>query len=123
MQRFLDRSYEHLSIAQRATATAQVESALAAVPGSTLDSYELPHTSTSAAQVLVDKGAAQFRVYVHPQTLAILKVEALPRMKDSSLAWQINSSAFLQPLAYSCSVLAASSCGDAATLKGFLERH
>jgi uncharacterized iron-regulated membrane protein len=75
IQPFLDRSYMHLSITQRTTANAQVEAALAAVPGSTLDSYELPHTQTSAAQVLVDKGAEQYRVYVHPQTLAILRVD------------------------------------------------
>ena len=75
IQRFLDRSYDHLSITQRTAANAQVEAALTAVPGSALDSYELPHTPSSAAQVLVDKGAAQFRVYVHPETLAILKVD------------------------------------------------
>ena len=75
IQRFLDRPYDHLAIAQRASANAQVEAALAAVPGSTLDAYELPHTPTSAAQVLVDKGSAQFRVYVHPQTLAVLHID------------------------------------------------
>jgi uncharacterized iron-regulated membrane protein len=65
IERFLDRPYDHLSIASRAAANAQVQAALAAVPGSTLDSYELPHTSTSAAQILVDKGTQQFRVYIH----------------------------------------------------------
>ncbi len=50
IQHWLDRPYDHLSIAQRATANAQVKAALAAVPGATLDSYELPHSSTSAAQ-------------------------------------------------------------------------
>jgi uncharacterized iron-regulated membrane protein len=75
IERFLDRPYDHLSITQRATANAQVQAALVAVPGSTLDSYELPHTSTSAAQILVDKGTQQFRVYVHPQTLQVLKLD------------------------------------------------
>ncbi|AFL87593.1 putative iron-regulated membrane protein [Terriglobus roseus DSM 18391] len=75
IQRLLDRPYDRLSIQQRATANAQVQAALSAVPGSTLDSYELPHTVTSAAQVLVDKEAQQFRVYVHPQSLAILKID------------------------------------------------
>jgi uncharacterized iron-regulated membrane protein len=74
IESFLDRPYDHLSITQRATANAQVQAALAAVPGSVMDSYELPHTATSAAQVLVDKGTQQFRVYVHPQTLAVLHV-------------------------------------------------
>ena len=75
IERFLDRPYDHLSIASRAAANAQVQAALAAVPGSTLDSYELPHTSTSAAQILVDKGTQQFRVYIHPQTLQVLKLD------------------------------------------------
>ncbi len=75
IQRWLDRPYDHLVIPEAATPHAQVEAALAALPGSTLDSYELPHTPTSAAQVLVDKGSAQFRVYIHPQTLAILHID------------------------------------------------
>jgi uncharacterized iron-regulated membrane protein len=66
IQHWLDRPYDHLSITQPETANAQVKAALAAVPGSTLDSYELPHSSTSAAQVLVDRGSEQFRVYVSP---------------------------------------------------------
>jgi uncharacterized iron-regulated membrane protein len=75
IQRLLDRPYDHLLITQRTAANAQVQAALAAVPGATLDSYELPHSPTSAAQVLVDKGAQQFRVYVHPQSLEILKID------------------------------------------------
>jgi uncharacterized iron-regulated membrane protein len=75
IQHWLDRPYDHLIIAQRATANAQVQAALAAVPGSTLDSYQLPYSATSAAQVLVDKGTAQFRVYIHPQTLAVLHID------------------------------------------------
>ena len=74
IERFLDRPYDHLTITQRASADDQVQAALKAIPGSILDSYELPHTSTSAAQILVDKGSQQFRVYVHPQTLAVLHV-------------------------------------------------
>ena len=74
IQHWLDRPYEHLVINQPATANAQVQAALSAVPDSTLDSYQLPFTPTSASQVLVDKGTTQFRVYVHPQTLAVLHV-------------------------------------------------
>jgi uncharacterized iron-regulated membrane protein len=74
IERYLDRPYDHLVIGQRASANQQVQAALAAVPGSILDSYELPHTLTSAAQILVDKGTQQFRVYVHPQTLQVLHV-------------------------------------------------
>jgi uncharacterized iron-regulated membrane protein len=75
IQHYLDRPYDHLAIEQRASANAQVQAALAAVPGTTLDSYQLPSTSSSAAEVLVDKGSEQFRVYVHPQTLAILRID------------------------------------------------
>jgi uncharacterized iron-regulated membrane protein len=75
IERFLDRPYDNLVVRQRATVNAQVQRALAAVPGSTLDSYQLPSSGTAAAQVLVDEGAQQFRVYVHPQTLAVLKVD------------------------------------------------
>ncbi len=74
IERYLDRPYDHLVIGQRASANQQVKAALAAVPESTLDAYELPHTPTSAAQVLVDKGTQQFRVYVHPQTSQVLHV-------------------------------------------------
>jgi uncharacterized iron-regulated membrane protein len=75
IQHWLDRPYDHLAIAQRASANAQVQTALAAVPGTTLDSYQLPRTPTSASEVLVDKGTQQFRVYVHPQTLAVLHID------------------------------------------------
>jgi uncharacterized iron-regulated membrane protein len=75
IQHMLDRPYNELSIVRRAPASAQIQAALAAVPGSTLDSYQLPHSSTSASQVLVDKGALQFRAYVHPESLAVLKIE------------------------------------------------
>ena len=75
IQRMLDRPYDHLTITKPATANAQVQAALAAVPGATLDSYELPHSPTSAVEVLVDKGTRQLRVYVHPQSLVILKID------------------------------------------------
>jgi hypothetical protein len=67
--------YDHLSISQRSTVNAQGQAAVAAVPGSTLDAYELPHRPSSAAQVLVDRGAQQFRVYIHPQILLVLKLD------------------------------------------------
>jgi uncharacterized iron-regulated membrane protein len=75
IERFLDKPFDHLTIAQRATANAHVQAALAAVPGALLDSYELPHSPASATQILVDRGPQQFRVYIHPQTLAVLKVQ------------------------------------------------
>jgi uncharacterized iron-regulated membrane protein len=74
IQNLIDRPLNHLTITHPATVNDQVQAALAAVPGTTLDAYQLPSTPTSAAQVLVDKGSQQFRVYIHPQTLAVLKV-------------------------------------------------
>ena len=82
IQHWLDRPYDHLTITERSTANAQVQAALAAMPGTTLDSYQLPKTPTSAAEVLVDKGSEQFRVYVHPQTVAILKIDNEDRRVD-----------------------------------------
>jgi len=43
IQRWLDRPYDYLAITHPATANAQVEAALSAVPGTTLDSFQL-HT-------------------------------------------------------------------------------
>jgi uncharacterized iron-regulated membrane protein len=69
-------SYDHLSLTgQRASAAAQVQAALAAVPGSVLNAYELPKSPDAAVRVRVGKGTEVTRVYVHPETLAILKQE------------------------------------------------
>ncbi len=72
----LTQPYEHLTVTGvRATAEAQVAAALAAVPGSNLNSYELPATPQSAVRVFVGSGEKKIRVYVHPETLQILKQE------------------------------------------------
>jgi uncharacterized iron-regulated membrane protein len=76
IQRWLDRPYSHLSTERpEATVNNQVTAALAAVPGSNLHAYELPHTPTSAAEVIVGKGLDEFRVYVNPRTLEVLKID------------------------------------------------
>ncbi|HUD27513.1 MAG TPA: PepSY domain-containing protein, partial [Novosphingobium sp.] len=46
--------------------------AVAAVPGSVLHKYVLPESPADAVQVLVGKGARDVRVWVHPQTGAVL---------------------------------------------------
>jgi uncharacterized iron-regulated membrane protein len=75
IETWLDRPYDHLAInGPRASADAQVRAAMAAVPGSSLHDYELPTAPDSSVRVLVGKGAQEFRVYVHPQTLQILHV-------------------------------------------------
>jgi uncharacterized iron-regulated membrane protein len=71
-----DQSYDQLTVTgapQRAVA--QVNSALAAVPGTVLNAYVLPETPHSAVRVLVGQNENLTRVYVHPQTLQILKLE------------------------------------------------
>jgi uncharacterized iron-regulated membrane protein len=73
IERYLDRSYDALTITgPRATAAAQATAAIAAIPGSHLHFYELPQTPHSATRILVTRGREEFRVYIHPQTLAIL---------------------------------------------------
>ena len=70
-----DRTYDSLAITgERAAPQAQVAAALAAVPGSVLNAYEMPNTETAAVQILAGQGKQLTRVYVHPQTLEILKV-------------------------------------------------
>lgn len=75
IEAWLDRPYEHLQITgARASGAAQVQAALNAVPGSNLHYYELPQTAQSAVRIIVGRGTDEFRVYVHPQTLHVLKV-------------------------------------------------
>jgi uncharacterized iron-regulated membrane protein len=77
IERLIDRPYAHLNIiGTTALAAAQVQAAVRAVPGSRLHRYELPETPDQAAQVIVGKGSTETRVYVHPQTLQILKTVA-----------------------------------------------
>lgn len=72
----LDQPYDQLTITDaQKSAVDQVNAALAAVPGSVLNAYELPKTGHAAVRVLVGRGNDLNRVYVHPQTLQILKIE------------------------------------------------
>lgn len=75
IEALIDRPYDHLEISgARASAHAQVDAALAAVPRSTLQAYELPQSEAAAVRVLVRQGDDVVRVYLHPQTLATLKI-------------------------------------------------
>ncbi|MBU6371420.1 MAG: PepSY domain-containing protein [Alphaproteobacteria bacterium] len=70
----IDRPYASLAITgPLATPRAQIEAALAAVPGSTFAAYQMPERDDAAVQVLVAAEGERTRVYVHPQTLAVLK--------------------------------------------------
>jgi len=52
IESWLDSAYDTLTITgQRATPKAQVEAALAAVPGSLLNAYEMPLTGNSAVRI------------------------------------------------------------------------
>ena len=72
----LDRPYDQLVITgSRASAEAQVFAALGAIPDTKLNAYELPKAPNSAVRVLVGSNQDLTRVYVHPETLQILKIE------------------------------------------------
>lgn len=68
-----ERSFDHLEDAESpASAAEQISAALAAVPGSTLQGYELPQSSSDATRVIVRKEGQAIRVYIHPVTLQAL---------------------------------------------------
>ncbi|HVW01564.1 MAG TPA: PepSY domain-containing protein, partial [Planctomycetaceae bacterium] len=68
-----DRAFDQLQIeGPPASVADQVQAALTAVPDSTPSGYELPPTDHSAARVIVRSNGEAIRVYVHPQTLAVL---------------------------------------------------
>lgn len=56
-----------------ATQDAVVAAAIAAVPGSTLAGIMLPEYPDQAARVLVSDHGARTRVYLHPDTLAVIR--------------------------------------------------
>jgi uncharacterized iron-regulated membrane protein len=73
IDRFEERAYNDLELTgDRALASAQVRAAVAAVPGGLPMSLELPEQEGGATRVLVQQGAETKRVFVHPQTLAVL---------------------------------------------------
>lgn len=75
IEAWLDSPNDHLNIqGRRASGEAEVLTALRAVPGSDFHYYELPRTARSAVRVIVGKGTEEFRVYIHPETLSVLKV-------------------------------------------------
>ena len=70
-----DRAYDRLEMTgPPALPSAQVKAAVAAVPESAFNAYELPQAQDGAMRVLVRRRAELFRVYVNPQSLQILNV-------------------------------------------------
>ena len=75
IERWLDRPYDHLHLSgTRATPEQIALAGVAAVPHATLHYYELPPSPDGAVRVIVGVGNREDRVYVNPQTLAILNI-------------------------------------------------
>ena len=70
-----DRDVDSLQVTgQRASGEAQISAAIASLPGSKLFVYEIPREANDAVRVhLYGTDGAGRIVYVHPETLAILK--------------------------------------------------
>ena len=68
-----DRAYDNLTLnGAPVSAAVQVQAALAAFPGSTTASYELPGRMNDAARVIVRHHGKSIRVYLHPVSSQIL---------------------------------------------------
>lgn len=75
IERWLDRPYDHFSLqGTRATPEQIANAAMNAVPGSSLHYYELPPSTDAATRVIVGVGKQEYRVYVNPENLRVLKV-------------------------------------------------
>lgn len=74
IEAWTDSPYDSLQWSgEPATVEAQVKAAMATVPEATSANYEIPQSKTCAARVIVRaKTGESMRVYVHPQSLAIL---------------------------------------------------
>jgi uncharacterized iron-regulated membrane protein len=70
----LEQRYAQVAPAPARPASAQVAAALAAVPGTVLNAYQVPASPTAAAQVLLGHGSEIIRVYVDPASLRVLHV-------------------------------------------------
>ncbi|MES2824059.1 MAG: PepSY domain-containing protein [Pseudomonadota bacterium] len=57
-----------------ATPELQVAAAMVAVPNATFSAYELPREKNDAVNILLRESGKKIRVYIHPQTLAVLNV-------------------------------------------------
>lgn len=74
IEALIDRPYTRLLMnGPPASVAALAAAAIRAVPGSVLHRYQLPDRPDDAVQVTVGKGARENRVYIHPQTLAVLR--------------------------------------------------
>jgi uncharacterized iron-regulated membrane protein len=75
IERWLDRPYDHLHLSgNRATPEQIALAGVAAVPHATLHYYELPPSPDAAVRVIVGVENHEDRVYVNPETRAVLNV-------------------------------------------------
>jgi uncharacterized iron-regulated membrane protein len=75
IEALLDRPYDHLVFnGPPASADAQVAAALNAVPGARLKTLEVRQNPHDAVRVTVKAGGKDQLVYIHPQSLAVLKI-------------------------------------------------
>lgn len=75
IEAWTDWPYDHLRInGQVHSAADQVRAALAAFPGATFSSYEVPANEQSAGRVIVRRQGESLRVYVHPEALEVLQM-------------------------------------------------
>ncbi len=85
IESWIDRPYDRLAVEGRpAKASEQIAATLAAIPGSTFQSYELPQADSDAIRVVVSRDREAMRVYVHPESLEILHAVA---EKDRLMSW------------------------------------
>jgi len=75
IDQWLERPYHNLdTLGARASAQVQIEAALAALPGAQFLNYRLPQTANEAVLISLRHQGQRQTVYVHPHSLAILKV-------------------------------------------------
>jgi uncharacterized iron-regulated membrane protein len=74
LEPLLEHRYAHVTTLPAQPASAQIASALRAVPGSVLNAYVLPRSPQAATRVLVGHGSELIRVFVNPATLQVLGV-------------------------------------------------
>lgn len=68
-----DAPYDQVTFSTAAKPVAeQVAAAIGAFPGSRFVSYEIPETQSHSARIVVRTTDGSMRVYVHPETLAVL---------------------------------------------------
>lgn len=74
IEAWLDAPFRGVSAHATATPSAEVAAALAAVPGARFKAYQLPLEDGDAAEILVTRDGVASRVYVHPESVAVLRV-------------------------------------------------